>query len=416
MNVFIHTLGCRLNQCESESLVTRFANAGYNPVSSGKYADLVVVNTCTVTSKAEQKCRREIRLFSRTSTVIAIGCYARLNAHEIESLAENVYVWPYTDKALSDPLLQRLADIFSSTEGTSQFSSHVRAYLKIQDGCNNECGYCRVRVARGKSVSLPCDEILKTALDIQEKGYKEIVLTGVNLIQYSSADVNLPLLVRHLLDVLSPDIKIRFSSLEPEKCRDEFFDVISDSRIQPYFHLPVQSGSDKVLGRVNRHILTSDVSSMILRLREVKEDPFVSADFITGLPSENEEEFAHTVDFIMKNNFALLHVFPFSPRPDTLLYRARDRAPERVRDIRAEKLRAISAELNTAYKKRQLGKTVSAVIEDKTKDYYNALTANYIKLRIFSGTSDDIRLKPGNMVDVLLTEMDSDGGVYGNLL
>ena len=432
MNVFVFTLGFRLNQCESECIIDKLHKNFFNIIDSFEDADLIIVNTCTVTSKAEQKCRRQIRLFSKYAPVIAIGCYARLNSDEIEKLADNVYVWPFSnDKKIqneyffNEDTLKNLNSALSNKAGTSIFNSHVRAYLKIQDGCNNECGYCRVRIARGKSISIPYNVILDTAKKIQDNGYKEIVLTGVNLMQYNSDDyfnnsgVGLSDLVERLLNVLNKDVRIRFSSLEPENMSEAFYDIISDSRVQPFFHLPIQSGSWSVLKRVNRKIYPEDVEKVIYKLRKAKNDPFISADFITGLPSEDELAFQQTVDFIKHNSLSALHVFPFSPRPDTPLFSAKDRVSEAIRDKRAGILRKMSDEFNKAYKKRQVGKKLEAIIEEVNNNerYYSVITGNYIKLNVSlnDNKTNSISLKAGDLVNVIIDKCDDNGEIYGYL-
>lgn len=404
MKVFIYTLGCRVNQCESEAIAESFAKQGHEVLKTHEGSDLIIVNTCTVTSKAEQKARREIRLFSKTAPVLVTGCYAQVNPSEIEGLADNVVVLPLLRK----PELLGLASFLDGNKelevlsavkefskerregygalfdfAPSQFSYHSRSYLKIQDGCDNNCGFCRVHIARGPSSSLDADLVVKRALEIEAKGYHEIVLTGVNLTMYDHTGRGLGGLLEKLLAAVGPDMRFRLSSLEPDHIDDLLLEQLRDGRMQPYFHIPIQSAADKVIKRINRTYDSSHLEYVISKLREIKDDPFLACDIITGLPGEGEEEFEITRSFLERHGFALMHVFPFSPRPDTALYRAKDRVPENIRDDRALILRNLSAELNRAYVKRQVGKEGEIILEGRRTGRWHGITGNYLKLDVF---------------------------------
>lgn len=401
MKVFVYTLGCRVNQCESEAVAESFARQGHEVLHSSTGADLVIVNTCTVTSKAEQKARREIRLFAKSCPTLVTGCYAQVNPKEIEGLSPNVVVLPLVRK----PELLGLAEYMKNTQlpvldaikayvsssgrqgslfdfAPSEFSFHSRSYLKVQDGCDNNCAFCRVHIARGKSQSLDWQTVVQRALEIEKKGYHEIVLTGVNLTMYDHTGRGLGGLLEHLLEAVGPDMRFRLSSLEPDHIDDLLIRQLADPRMQPYFHIPIQSASDKVIKRINRVYDSSHLERVIDRLREVKDDPFLACDIITGLPGEDDREFEVTRSFLERHGFALMHVFPFSPRPDTALENARDKVPESVRDERAAILRDLSAELNNAYVRRQVGKTAEVILEGRRAGKWNGLTGNYLKVEV----------------------------------
>ena len=403
MKVFIYTLGCRVNQCESEAIAESFAKAGHSVLKSHEEADLAIVNTCTVTSKAEQKARREIRLFSKTAPVLVTGCYAQVNPKEIEDLADNVVVLPlmrkpellglasFMDEHRSLDVLKEIREFAKERrEGygglfdfaPSQFSYHSRSYLKIQDGCDNNCGFCRVHIARGPSFSLDSDTVVQRALEIEKQGYHEIVLTGVNLTMYDHTNRGLGGLLEKLLAAVGPDMRFRLSSLEPDHIDDLLLEQLKDPRMQPYFHIPIQSAADKVIKRINRTYDSNHLEYVISRLREIKDDPFLACDIITGLPGEGDEEFEITRSFLERHGFALMHVFPFSPRPDTALYRAKDRVPENIRDERALVLRNLSARLNKAYTERQVGKEAEIILEGRRTGRWHGLTGNYMKLDV----------------------------------
>ena len=393
MNVYIYTLGCRLNQAESEAVAERFQNAGFT-LSSWSSADIVIVNSCTVTAKAEQKARRMIRRFAERSEVIVTGCYAELEKDEVLSLSDKVTVFSLKEKAslLSLPEHIRTAlsagmsaheAIVSFTERSddlfafdaSSFQYHSRAYLKVQDGCDNSCGYCRTTIARGPAVSLPAEEAVRRALEIEAKGFHEIMLTGVNLTMYDHDGEGLGGLVEKLLAALGDGMRLRLSSMEPDHVDERLLDTLSDHRMQPHFHIPIQSASAKVLERASRRYSIEHVEHIIERMRDAKDDPFIACDVIAGLPGEGDREFMETYYFLDRNGFAAMHVFPYSPRPGTPLYGARDRAEERVRDERAEKLRELSARHSQEYIKRQMGKRLEILVENGSE----GTTGNYLK-------------------------------------
>ncbi len=423
MRVSAYTLGCRLNQCESEAILDSFAKAGFTVVKENEDAELVVVNTCTVTSKAEQKARRMIRLFNkRGSTVLITGCYA----DTIGRICDNIVIVPLSKKAQimalpehinkateSGMSLYEALGSFVEVDATpfdytaSSFAYHSRAYLKIQDGCDNACAYCRVHVVRGKSCFLDENEVLKRIQELEEAGFKEIVLTGVNLTMYNHEGGGLGGLLLNIIPHLKPETRLRLSSMEPDHIDDKLIEACKSEHLHPHFHIPVQSASDKVLRRVDRKYSKAHLEYIINELRRVKDDPFIACDVIAGLPSEGEKEFEETYDFLVKNEFATLHVFPFSPRPDTPLFISKDKPEERVRDERAERLRALSEELATKYKERQLGKEVEVLAENRKGGSWHGTTGNYLKAHLLS---DEI-LERGKLYKGKISRINSDGSV-----
>ncbi len=403
MNVCIYTLGCRLNQCESEAIADSFAQQGFTIVDEQAHADLYVVNTCTVTSKAEQKARRMIRKFALQAPTLATGCYAQVNETELKALGENVIVVPLEKKAQLLKLAKHLkaslvsgmdmrTGCLSFSDGNASvfdydaasFSYHSRAYLKIQDGCDNSCAYCRVHIARGKAVSLQADQVIERALALEQAGFQEIMLTGVNLTMYDHQGEGLGGLLEQLLARLSACVRIRLSSMEPDHIDERLLDVLSDARMQPHFHIPVQTGSDRLLSKVDRHYTIAGLSSILDRLRKAKNDPFLAADIITGLPSERDEDFDATRQFIIDQQFSFLHVFPFSPRPDTPLYKAQDRVAESVRDQRALVLRNLSDQLHQTYRMRQVGTRSEVILQNRKGGHWYGLSGNYLEVKVLS--------------------------------
>ncbi len=418
MNVSIYTLGCRLNQAESEAIADSFAKNGFI-VTKPECADLVIVNSCTVTQKAEQKARRMIRLFAHHAEVIVTGCYAAVNPGEVKALSERVTVFSLKEKAsllmLGDHIASSLHSGLSLHEAivsftfrssdpfafdASSFQYHSRSYLKVQDGCDNHCGYCRTTIARGPSVFLPSEEVVRRALKLEAEGFHEIMLTGVNLTMYDHEGEGLGGLVEKLLANLGSGMRIRLSSMEPDHVDDRLLDTLHDKRMQPHFHVPIQSASDKVLAIASRRYSIKHVEYIISKMREAKSDPFIACDVIAGLPGEGEEEFRETYDFLSSNDFAAMHVFPYSPRPGTPLWGAKNRPEERVRDERAEKLRELSEKQSRHYIERQIGKHAEILAEkDDT-----GTTGNYLKARIV--LPDGRKPVPGLIYDGVITSAD----------
>ncbi len=401
MRICVYTLGCRLNQCESEAIADSFAQEGFDIVGENGASELYIVNTCTVTSKAEQKARRMIRKFARQAVTLVTGCYAQVNAEELQALGENLIIVPLSKKAqllnLAKHLKSSLVAGFSIWEAASSFSDeeaspfdydaasfsyHSRAYLKVQDGCDNSCSYCRVHIARGKAVSLDTPTVVQRALALEAAGFQEIMLTGVNLTMYDHQGKGLGGLLEALLEKLSPSVRLRLSSMEPDHIDERLLSALADNRMQPHFHIPIQSGSDAILRRVDRKYTVAELRKIIDRLRSVKDDPFLAADFITGLPGESDADFAATKDLIVDEGFSSLHVFPFSPRPDTPLFESGGRVTESLRDERAKELRQIGKELFERYRSRQVGRPSEVILQNRKGGAWYGLSGNYLEVRI----------------------------------
>ncbi|WP_321991961.1 tRNA (N(6)-L-threonylcarbamoyladenosine(37)-C(2))-methylthiotransferase MtaB [Marispirochaeta aestuarii] len=412
MRVAFYTLGCKLNQCESEALASSFGSQGFFLVSPSEPADLYVVNTCTVTSKSEQKARRMIRKYSREnpeSLVIVTGCYAQMDPEVFQSLGSRVIVvsGDQKDRLLRLPVylnesgcaaaagmdeVRRALGMVGEGEtdrfsfDAPSFSSHSRAYLKIQDGCDNRCSYCRVTLARGDSVSLALDEVLHRAVRLEEAGFDEIILTGINLSQYASGVQNLSGLVGELLSA-TRRTRFRLSSLEPDYLIPENTDVFADPRVCPHFHIPVQSGDDGILRRMARRYDSVRVREAFDLLRGLKADPFIAADIIVGFPGETDAAFQSTRKLLEELRPAALHVFPFSARPGTAAAAFAEHVPERITGIRTAELRTISETLHAEYLQRWNGRSEEVLVEVSPTDTREGrgITGNYLRVRIPGG-------------------------------
>lgn len=454
-SVSFHTLGCKLNQLETESIVQAFRAEGFDVVSWGSPADIYVVNTCTVTSMAEQKARREIRKVLRerpASCVIATGCYAQLDPEALAAVADDLDS-SFSEGAgglldrrrvvvVSGDLKSALIDLPSFLNDSAcascdlpetlaawlaggnagradpfrfdaaDFAFHSRASLKIQDGCDNVCSYCRVRLARGRSVSLSSSEVLARLRSLEERGYAEAVLTGINISRYRDADgVDISALIGLLLSG-TDRIALRISSTEPDGVDERFAAAAADPRVRPHFHLSVQSGSAEVLKRMRRRYGPDKVREAAALLRRVKGDPFLACDIIAGFPGESDADFRSSAELCADIGFSWIHAFPFSPRPGTEAAGFSGRVPERETVRRVERLGDLAARGRDAYLSRWIGKDVAAVAEgrrgvaDSSAGTFPALSENYLKLRV---ASEGPRPLPGSSLRCRIVGPSSDG-------
>jgi len=455
LSILVQTLGCKLNQLESEALTDAFRQAGFVMCNSltkisptEKSPTIVVVNTCTVTSKADQKARRVIRKALRDypdSVVLVTGCYAQLNKTEIIKLDtghKRLFVIKGMDKEsiLSLPLyLSKQKDIRSALEvlheneitdnsglnvkadGAFQFlperfSSRTRSFLKIQDGCDKHCTYCRIRLARGPSISLDAEQAL-AHLRILEKNYGEAVLTGVNICQYrdlsgalNSASNNIGGLLEHLLSG-TEKIALRLSSLAPESIDDDFSRILSNKRIRPHFHLSIQSGSRKILEKMGRSYDAQIIERAVNLLRNIKDDPFLACDIITGFPTETETDFNATYELCRKIGFSWIHVFPYSKRPGTPAWSFSGAVQEKEVSRRVRLLTDLAWQGRAAYVNRWLGREVEVLVEKGrcAKPLYCGISENYLKLLVqYKGDKTPL---PGTVLRCKLIEV-PDAGDY----
>jgi len=391
IKVAFHTLGCKLNQLETESIADAFAKAGASIGELSGYADLYVVNTCTVTGKAEQKARHIIRQALSQNpdvTVLVTGCYAQMAQKELEALSPRTVVVPGEYKAallglpewlhenwqehgdLPDALLQwRGATLASESAAADPFAynpdnfmRHSRPSVKIEDGCNNRCSYCRVCLARGPARSLSAAQLLNRVRNLQAGGKSEVVLTGVNLAQYRDGEFDFSRLLGFLIEN-TETIRFRISSYEPDGVDDKFLEVFSNRRVQPHIHLSIQSGSDTVLRRMGRLYSSQELRSAVAALRAAREDPFIAADIITGFPGETESEFGETEALCRELDLAWIHAFPFSPRPGTRAFSMRPQIPQHIAGERVNRLMSVAADGKSRYAARWIGSICDVILE-----------------------------------------------------
>ena len=438
LRVAFHTLGCKLNQLETESFADSFARKGALVLpfdSDGENADLVVINTCTVTGKAEHKARRVVRLAlaaSPEAVVLITGCYAQVEAEALGELDARALVLPGSakDAVLGLPawleshgdvadLLGTLHVWLAGVRGTvrgavrgadrvvgdrfaynpGSFAFHSRPALKVQDGCDNACAFCRVRIARGRASSLAAGEVLARARVLEDAGRAEIVLTGVNLSHYRDDGLDLPGLLRLLVSG-TERIAFRLSSYEPDRIDSPFLDAFAHPRIRPHLHLAVQSGADPVLAGMGRRYRRSDVLGAVSALRRVRDDPFIAADFISGFPGETEADAAATMELARECDFAWIHAFRFSARPGTTAASLPGQLHKSLSSERAEQLSSLGKTGRKTFVERWIGAEVPAVLETaRDSSATGATTDNYLRLMV-RGLPEGLR--PGQAITCLI--------------
>jgi threonylcarbamoyladenosine tRNA methylthiotransferase MtaB len=303
------------------------------------------------------------------------------------------------------------------------FTFHSRAFLKIQDGCDNHCSYCRVRLARGKSRSLPAEEALTALRSLEERGYEEAVLTGVNITQYRGTGEARDLggLLEYLLSGVRK-IRLRLSSIEPELYSPAFISAISKERIRPHFHFSLQSASETVLARMKRSYTPKEAEERIRLIRAARDDPFIACDIITGFPGETQDDFEKTYDFCQSLEFTGIHVFPFSRRPGTPAWDYKDRVTENEAGLRAERLSNLARKNLRVYINRWIGKEVEAIVENDEnseiieneapgKNAVSVLSANYLKLLV-SLKEGGTPPKPGSLLHCRILGVPEDASRF----
>lgn len=400
MNVYLESLGCRLNQSELESLVIRFAAAGHVIVGEPVQADVCVVNTCAVTADAERKTRHRARALARANPqarLALIGCYATLAPHRCAALPGVSCVVPNVDKERTvgivtapSPLPTHLSppSFFGEygecrREGVLSGLLRTRAFVKVQDGCDNHCTYCIVRLLRGPARSRPMADAVAKVQALVDAGCQEVVLTGVNLGSYGR-DLGVPgglhRLVRTLLS--HTDLpRLRLSSLEPWDLDEAFFRLWENPRLCRHLHLPLQAGCDETLRRMGRRVATAEFARLVEAARAAVPDLAVTTDVIVGFPGEDEAAFRASYSFVAAMEFARLHVFRYSPRPGTAAVRLPDQVPRDVCNARARAVRELGAEQAFRFRQRFVGREMAVLWEKRRPNrLWTGLTDNYLRV------------------------------------
>ena len=409
-SVAFHTLGCKLNYSETSSIQRLFEDKGFfvNEFEDG--ADVYVINTCSVTDFADQKCRQIVRRALRNtpqSMVVVIGCYAQLKPEEIANIegvdlvlgaAEKFRITEFIDtltKAQGKGMVQagEIKEVRTFHNAFS-FGDRTRSFLKVQDGCDYKCSFCTIPLARGKSRSDEVQNVVENARKIAEMGVKEIVLTGVNIGDFGNgteviegkAAKKEALFVDLIqeLDKVEGISRFRISSIEPNLLTDEIIDFVAKSqRFAPHFHIPLQSGNDKQLQQMRRRYKREHYKSRVEKIKSVMPHACIGVDVIVGFPNETDEDFLETYNFINDLDVSYLHVFTYSERPNTLAAEMPDTVPMNIRRDRNEMLRILSEKKKRHFCSQFLGQ-IRPVLFEKHKDsnYVTGFTDNYIKIEM----------------------------------
>ncbi|MBQ6005030.1 MAG: tRNA (N(6)-L-threonylcarbamoyladenosine(37)-C(2))-methylthiotransferase MtaB [Selenomonadaceae bacterium] len=418
--VFFQTLGCKVNQYETEAMQKLFEAAGYEVAEKISEADVVVVNTCTVTAVSSQKSRQMIRRAAGKNCVLAVvGCYAQSEPDEISKIDGVDVIIGTKDRLriveLVEAAIKSREKIFQvgSVDDIREFeelphSPHrTRAFLKIEDGCNNFCAYCIIPYVRGRVRSRSLESIRAECLTLKAAGYKEIVLTGIHIGAYGrdlSGKISLVDAIKTVLDAANP-LRLRLGSIESAEMTDELIDLLkNDGRICNHVHLPLQSGSDEILRAMRRPYTTEKFSELTARLiREVPEIS-IGTDLIVGFPGETEENFSETLKFIEEQPFSKIHVFPYSARAGTLAATLPNQIPPQIKKSRASQALEISRAKAESFSKRLIGKTVEIIAETSVGGFVDGLTKNYVRVYV-----PDENIQLGEVVKVKIERLHKDG-------
>lgn len=382
MKFFIKTLGCKVNQSESVELASKLAKKGFEEAESIREADLILVNTCTVTQAADAKARQFISKASRNNgkRIIVTGCAVNNKLSGLEKI-ENIELIKQEDKAESTQNISIVG------QEKSPRIKRSRALLKVQDGCNNHCTYCIVPLVRGESKSVPYEQVLNNAQRLIKQGFKEIVLTGVDIAAYKFQGKTLSGIAEDLLKI-DGEFRLRLSSVEPQSVDEGLLSLYANNdRICSHVHIPMQSGNDRILNLMNRPYTAERFYETARTFKSLRNNIAITTDVIVGFPSETAEDFDQTKELASKIGFSKIHIFRYSKRPGTKAYEMDDTVSEKEKKKRASELNKIARSLSDKFSKKQVGKKARVLIEKKEGKYFKGLSSNYKAIHI-SGKAD----------------------------
>ncbi len=395
--VAFYTLGCKLNFSETSSISRMFEERGYQKVDFTNQPDIFIINTCSVTENADKKCKkivREAKKIAPESFVTIIGCYAQLKPKEIVQIpgvdavlgaAEKFQLFDYLEDFTKQGVFASEISEAKTFNASHSIADRTRTFLKVQDGCNYGCAFCTIPLARGKSRSTRTEEIVTQAREIADSGVREIVLTGVNIGDFGIIDGKRQERFIDLIKALDANVDIerfRISSIEPNLLSNEIIEFVADSkRFVPHFHIPLQSGSDNILRKMNRRYLSDLYESRVQKIKQVLPGCCIGVDVITGFPGETEEEFLKTYDFLNRLDVSYLHVFTYSERPNTAAIEMDGTVDVKERNRRSQMLRILSEKKRRHFYEQNLGKTFKVLFEEDIEDgMMHGFTENYIRV------------------------------------
>lgn len=393
------TLGCKVNLYDSEAMAELFADKGYEIVDFDEFADIYVINTCTVTNFGDKKSRQMIRRARRcneNAVIVATGCYAQVRPEAVAGLEGINIVIGTKDRSkvvdiveqyqAENGVLNAVTDIKGEKEferlKVSKLKDRTRAYIKIQEGCNRYCTYCIIPYARGPVRSRHPEDVIDEVKTLANNGFKEVVLTGIHIASYGVDLDNITLadIIEqvHAVDGIE---RIRFSSMEPKAVDDEFVARMAKlPKVCEHYHLSLQSGSDTTLKKMNRRYTSDEYAAACDRLRKAFPDVAVTTDIIVGFPTESDENFTESYDFAKRVKLSKIHVFPYSPKTGTPAAKIRPQVPPDVKSDRSHKMLELSESLNREFMSKYIDKNMEVLFERLEGDYYEGHTRNYIKV------------------------------------
>ena len=413
----LHNLGCKVNSYETEAMQQLLEEAGYEIVSFHEKADVYIINTCSVTNIADRKSRQMLHRAKKQNpeaVVVAAGCYVQSAAEELKAdLAVDVIIGNNKKQDLVPILEEYFKDRTDSSHvieinetheyerlSIHKIADHTRAFLKIQDGCNQFCSYCIIPYTRGRVRSRRPEEVVAEVRELAAAGYQEVVLTGIHLSSYGvdfkeEENENLLSLIRQVHEVEGIR-RIRLGSLEPRIITDDFAKALASMpKFCPHFHLSLQSGCDETLKRMNRHYTTEEYAAGCDILRRYFDNPAITTDVIVGFPGETEEEFEATKAFLERIGFYEMHIFKYSRRAGTRADRMPEQVPEQIKNVRSEALLLLEKQMSKAYRENFLGKKKTVLLEEKTeiegRAYMIGHTMEYVKAVV--PYADDLKNK-----------------------
>jgi threonylcarbamoyladenosine tRNA methylthiotransferase MtaB len=427
-----YTLGCKVNQYETEAMIESFENAGYEIVDYGDFAEVYVINTCTVTNMGDRKSRQIIRRaldINPDAFVAVVGCYSQIAPEKVLDIPGVKLVVGTNERSRlvelvefaikKDEKVNMVNDIMEVRDfeelAIHNYKSRTRAFLKVQEGCDQYCTYCIIPYARGHIRSRKPESIIKEVVKLEENGFKEVVLTGIHVASYGK-DIGGTSLIDIIEQIHSiPGIeRIRMSSVDPNAMTEEFIERI---RVLPkicrHFHISLQSGCNETLKRMNRKYTTEDYIRVVERLRAVFPEVAITTDLIVGFPGETDEEFEKTAAFVDKISFSGMHIFKYSPREGTPAAKFKDQVKPQVKEQRSRIISEIARKNEESFKKRFIGKRMQVLYEQAIGEKslrYEGLTDNYI--RVVSESHQDIK---GKILETILLEPREDF-VLGEIL
>ncbi|PKQ60338.1 tRNA (N(6)-L-threonylcarbamoyladenosine(37)-C(2))-methylthiotransferase MtaB [Labilibaculum filiforme] len=423
--VAFKTLGCRLNQYETDALASQFQDKGYKLVQFDEAADVYVINSCTVTHQSDHKSRNFINQANRRnkdSVLVVTGCMANNAKEELENREEINYVVENDQKTSVFSLVDAHfkgeivhpsklnTDLFSY--GATDKGFHTRSMIKIQDGCDNFCTFCIIPSVRGRAASRPIQDILKNIRDVISQGAKEIVITGVNIGRYDFEGYKFDDLIEQILD-LDGDFRLRISSIEPDGFGAKFLGLLNHPKMTPHLHLCLQSGSESVLLQMRRMYTVKRFKEIVQVIRAKNPDFNITSDIIIGFPDESEEDFSATCDVIKELNFGHVHTFKYSVRKGTRAERMPNQIDERIKTNRSEILRDLSEETKLNYRKSFIGYYQSVLVEKIDGEIAGGYGEHYIPVQF---TGKEIQKNHFYQVKITGIENGSDPILIGELV